>query len=87
MEIEQSFWDIVKNSLGAIGTVVTMVNPMAGAVIKITDAIVNSENESISNESVIKVLESMAKSKGNNLDMGQVEDFADTLSYLANKSK
>jgi len=65
---ETSFFDSIVDNLGAIGSVITLVNPVAGLVIKSIDAVVNSENESVSNDSTIKILESISKSNGNNVD-------------------
>ncbi len=62
-------FSFLKNiDLGTIGNIITLVNPVAGLVVKSIDAIANSENETISNESVVKVLNSMSKSKGNTAD-------------------
>jgi hypothetical protein len=66
--VERSFWDMFTDNLGSIGSVITLVNPVAGLVVKSIDAIVNSENEKISNDSTIKVLESISKSTGNDVD-------------------
>jgi len=65
---ETSFWDTITDNLETIGNVITLVNPVAGLVVKSIDKIVNSKNESISNDSTIKVLESISKSTGNNVD-------------------
>jgi hypothetical protein len=78
----KGFWDILSDNLDTIGTFVSMVNPVAGAVVKITDAIVNSENETISNDSVSKVLHSMSQSNGNGVDK-ELLNIVDN--YLANK--
>ncbi|RLA83623.1 MAG: hypothetical protein DRG78_03815 [Epsilonproteobacteria bacterium] len=51
-----------------IGNLVTTVNPVAGMVIKGINAIVKSDNESISNSSTIDILESLSKSTDNNVD-------------------
>jgi len=57
-----------KLDLKSIGKVISLINPVAGIVIQSIDAIVKSENESISNDSTVKVLESISKSTGNNVD-------------------
>ncbi len=75
-----------KLDLEAIGSVITLVNPVAGIVVKSIDAIVSSQNETVSNESVVRVLESMSKSKGNDLDISTVNALAETLKAIqANK--
>ena len=65
---ETSFWDTITDNLETIGNVITLVNPVAGLVVKSIDKIVNSENEKISNGSTIKILESISKSTGNDVD-------------------
>lgn len=78
-------FDFLKNlDLETIGNVITVFNPVAGIVVKSIDAVVNSDNESISNDSVIKVVESMSKSKGNDADTELVDLIA---LYLENKGK
>jgi len=57
-----------KLDLKSIGKVISLINPVAGIVIQSIDAIVKSENESISNDSTVKVLESISRSTGNNVD-------------------
>jgi hypothetical protein len=51
-----------------VGNVITTVNPVAGLVIKGLDTIVNSDNETVSNDSTIKILETLSKSTDNNVD-------------------
>lgn len=71
-----------KIDLETVGNVITLVNPVAGIVVKSIDAIVNSDNETISNDSVVKVVESLSKSKGNNVD----EELVTLVkTYLVNK--
>lgn len=45
----------------------------AGAVVAVIDEVVENTQDSISNDSVIKTLESMAKSKGNDLTPGKIK--------------
>lgn len=69
-----NFWDTFSSiDLGTVGNIVTLINPVAGGVIKTIDLIVDSNNESISNESVMNVVEAMGKSKGNTLDSKKYE--------------
>jgi len=68
IEEETSFWDSIVDNLDSIGNLITIVNPVAGLVVKSIDKIVNSKNETISNDSTIKVLESISKSTGNDVD-------------------
>ncbi len=72
-----------KIDFNAIGNVITLINPVAGLVVKSIDAIVNSDNETISNESVIKVVKSLSNSKGNNAD----SELVSIVSEYLNKSK
>jgi len=51
-----------------VGNVITSINPVAGLVVKSIDTIVKSKNEHISNESTIKILESLSKSTKNDVD-------------------
>ena len=51
-----------------VSNVVTTINPVAGLLVKGVDAIVNSENENISDNSIVTVLEAMAKSSKNKAD-------------------
>ncbi len=62
-------FEFLKNiDLKTVGNVITMINPVAGIVVKSIDVIVNSDNQNISNESVVTILESLSKSKGNEID-------------------
>lgn len=62
-------FEFLKNiDLKSVGNVITLVNPVAGIVVKTIDVIVNSDNQSISNQSTIKVLQSISKSTKNNVD-------------------
>lgn len=45
----------------------------AGAIVAIVDEVVENSQDSISNDSIVKTLESMAKSKGNDLTPGKIQ--------------
>ena len=66
-----NLWDSINFNM--VGNVVTTFNPVAGLVIKGIGMIVDSDNESITNDSVVNVVEAMSKSKGNTLDSQKVE--------------
>lgn len=68
-----NFWETITDNLDTIGNVVTIINPVAGVVVKSIDAIVNSENESISDNSVMNVIESMSHSRANSLDQDKLK--------------
>lgn len=69
----ENFWDIFDNiDLKTVGKVVSMANPMAGGVIATIGLIVDSKNESISNDSVIKTIKAMEPSKGNSLNSEKI---------------
>lgn len=45
----------------------------AGAIVAIVDEVVDNSKDVLSNDSIVKTLESMAKSKGNDLTPGKIE--------------
>ena len=61
--------DFFKNiDFQMVGDLITSVNPVAGLVVKSIDTIVSSKNESISNDSTIKILEHLSRSTKNDVD-------------------
>lgn len=59
--------------LDILSTVAKTVNPVAGLVVSGIQAIVEKQDDGISNDSVITVLEEMGKSTWNNLTPNKIE--------------
>ena len=75
-EVEEGSWWMDAFNIGAnIAKAVTVAHPVANVLITGVQAIVNKENDSISDNSVINVLTEMSKSQGNSVDDEMIEGF------------
>jgi len=74
-----NIWGILDGGLDIAKMVIGASNPIAGGVIGLIDMVVEKKADGVSNNSVMKMLESTAKSTWNNLDDDKLSRIRDII--------